>query len=139
MPHPDFDAKKRERGAPQTDTAVLHGIYTDNDIIFHHAPSCKHFFPFSARGKAVLPPAAYFLPLLAKSMPPEAKPPLPPPPEHKKARLLRCVQLRKHSKAREKRYSFGYAVSFIFACYQILWTFPKSRYLCSRYLPLVCG
>lgn len=53
--------------------------------------------------------------------------------------LLRCVQLRKHSKAREKRYSFGYAVSFIFACYQILWTFPKSRYLCSRYLPLVCG
>ena len=52
---------------------------------------------------------------------------------------LRCVQLRKHSKAREKRYSFGYAVSFIFACYQILWTFPKSRYLCSRYLPLVCG
>ncbi len=54
-------------------------------------------------------------------------------------RPLRCVQLRKHSKAREKRYSFGYAVSFIFACYQILWTFPKSRYLCSRYLPLVCG
>ncbi len=52
---------------------------------------------------------------------------------------LRCVQLRKHSKAREKRYSFGYAVSFIFACYQILWTFPKSQYLCSRYLPLVCG
>lgn len=52
---------------------------------------------------------------------------------------LRGVQLRKHSKAREKRYSFGYAVSFIFACYQILWTFPKSRYLCSRYLPLVCG
>ena len=52
---------------------------------------------------------------------------------------VRCVQLRKHSKAREKRYSFGYAVSFIFACYQILWTFPKSRYLCSRYLPLVCG
>ena len=52
---------------------------------------------------------------------------------------IRCVQLRKHSKAREKRYSFGYAVSFIFACYQILWTFPKSRYLCSRYLPLACG
>ena len=52
---------------------------------------------------------------------------------------LRGVQLRKHSKAREKRYSFGYAVSFIFACYQILWTFPKSRYLCSRYLPLACG
>lgn len=52
---------------------------------------------------------------------------------------FRGVQLRKHSKAREKRYSFGYAVSFIFACYQILWTFPKSRYLCSRYLPLVCG
>ena len=52
---------------------------------------------------------------------------------------IRGVQLRKHSKAREKRYSFGYAVSFIFACYQILWTFPKSRYLCSRYLPLVCG
>lgn len=52
---------------------------------------------------------------------------------------VRGVQLRKHSKAREKRYSFGYAVSFIFACYQILWTFPKSRYLCSRYLPLVCG
>ena len=57
----------------------------------------------------------------------------------KKEEALRCVQLRKHSKAREKRYSFGYAVSFIFACYQILWTFPKSRYLCSRYLPLVCG
>ena len=56
-----------------------------------------------------------------------------------KNHLLRCVQLRKHSKAREKRYSFGYAVSFIFACYQILWTFPKSQYLCSRYLPLVCG
>ena len=56
-----------------------------------------------------------------------------------KVKRLRCVQLRKHSKAREKRYSFGYAVSFIFACYQILWTFPKSRYLCSRYLPLVCG
>ena len=52
---------------------------------------------------------------------------------------VRGVQLRKHSKAREKRYSFGYAVSFIFACYQILWTFPKSRYLCSRYLPLACG
>ena len=52
---------------------------------------------------------------------------------------IRGVQLRKHSKAREKRYSFGYAVSFIFACYQILWTFPKSRYLCSRYLPLACG
>ena len=52
---------------------------------------------------------------------------------------LRGVQLRKHSKAREKRYSFGYAVSFIFACYQILWTFPKSRYLCSRYPPLACG
>lgn len=52
---------------------------------------------------------------------------------------FRGVQLRKHSKAREKRYSFGYAVSFIFACYQILWTFPKSRYLCSRYLPLACG
>ena len=48
-------------GAPQTDTAVLHGIYTDNDIIFHHAPSCKHFFPFSARGKAAVPPAGYFL------------------------------------------------------------------------------
>ena len=59
---------------------------------------------------------------------------------NKKGRYtIRCVQLRKHSKAREKRYSFGYAVSFIFACYQILWTFPKSRYLCSRYLPLVCG
>lgn len=58
---------------------------------------------------------------------------------NKKAQAVRCVQLRKHSKAREKRYSFGYAVSFIFACYQILWTFPKSRYLCSRYLPLVCG
>lgn len=57
----------------------------------------------------------------------------------KKNILFRGVQLRKHSKAREKRYSFGYAVSFIFACYQILWTFPKSRYLCSRYLPLVCG
>ena len=57
----------------------------------------------------------------------------------KKKQPFRCVQLRKHSKAREKRYSFGYAVSFIFACYQILWTFPKSRYLCSRYLPLVCG
>ena len=57
----------------------------------------------------------------------------------KKTLRLRCVQLRKHSKAREKRYSFGYAVSFIFACYQILWTFPKSQYLCSRYLPLVCG
>lgn len=56
-----------------------------------------------------------------------------------KEHTIRCVQLRKHSKAREKRYSFGYAVSFIFACYQILWTFPKSRYLCSRYLPLVCG
>lgn len=59
--------------------------------------------------------------------------------EVKKGFLIRGVQLRKHSKAREKRYSFGYAVSFIFACYQILWTFPKSRYLCSRYLPLVCG
>lgn len=58
---------------------------------------------------------------------------------YNKAYPIRCVQLRKHSKAREKRYSFGYAVSFIFACYQILWTFPKSRYLCSRYLPLVCG
>ena len=57
----------------------------------------------------------------------------------KKKHPFRCVQLRKHSKAREKRYSFGYAVSFIFACYQILWTFPKSLYLCSRYLPLVCG
>lgn len=57
----------------------------------------------------------------------------------KKDAVLRCVQLRKHSKAREKRYSFGYAVSFIFACYQILWTFPKFQYLCSRYLPLVCG
>ena len=57
----------------------------------------------------------------------------------KNASSFRCVQLRKHSKAREKRYSFGYAVSFIFACYQILWTFPKSRYLCSRYLPLACG
>lgn len=56
-----------------------------------------------------------------------------------KAAPLRGVQLRKHSKAREKGYSFGYAVSFIFACYQILWTFPKSRYLCSRYLPLACG
>ena len=58
---------------------------------------------------------------------------------YKKDGIFRCVQLRKHSKAREKRYSFGYAVSFIFACYQILWTFPKSQYLCSRYLPLVCG
>lgn len=57
----------------------------------------------------------------------------------KKGSVFRGVQLRKHSKAREKRYSFGYAVSFIFACYHILWTFPKSRYLCSRYLPLVCG
>ena len=57
----------------------------------------------------------------------------------KRMRPFRGVQLRKHSKAREKRYSFGYAVSFIFACYQILWTFPKSRYLCSRYLPLACG
>ncbi len=52
---------------------------------------------------------------------------------------VRGVQLRKHSKAREKRYSFGYAVSFIFACYQILWTFPKSLYLCSRYLLLAYG
>lgn len=52
---------------------------------------------------------------------------------------FRGVQLRKHSKAREKRYSFGYAVSFIFACYQILWTFPKSLYLCSRYLLLAYG
>ena len=52
---------------------------------------------------------------------------------------IRGVQLRKHSKAREKRYSFGYAVSFIFACYQILWTFPKSLYLCSRYLLLAYG
>ena len=52
---------------------------------------------------------------------------------------VRCVQLRKHSKAREKRYSFGYAVSFIFACYQILWTFPKFLYLCSRYLLLAYG
>ena len=31
----------------------------------------------------------------------------------KKGERIRCVQLRKHSKAREKRYSFGYAVSFI--------------------------
>ena len=62
-----------------------------------------------------------------------------PPAGKKTAAAIRGVQLRKHSKAREKRYSFGYAVSFIFACYQILWTFPKSRYLCSRYLPLVCG
>lgn len=52
---------------------------------------------------------------------------------------IKGVQLRKHSKAREKRYSFGYAVSFIFACYQILWTFPKSLYLCSRYLLLAYG
>lgn len=59
--------------------------------------------------------------------------------KNKKMASVRGVQLRKHSKAREKRYSFGYAVSFIFACYQILWTFPKSRYLCSRYLPLACG
>lgn len=59
--------------------------------------------------------------------------------DHNCTSHFRGVQLRKHSKAREKRYSFGYAVSFIFACYQILWTFPKSRYLCSRYLPLVCG
>lgn len=57
----------------------------------------------------------------------------------KKTAVIRCVQLRKHSKAREKRYSFGYAVSFIFACYQILWTFPKSLYLCSRYLLLAYG
>ena len=57
----------------------------------------------------------------------------------KKEAPFRCVQLRKHSKAREKRYSFGYAVSFIFACYQILWTFPKSLYLCSRYLLLAYG
>ena len=56
----------------------------------------------------------------------------------KKSRPVRCVQLRKHSKAREKRYSFGYAISFIFACYQILWPFSKSRYLCSRYQPLAC-
>ena len=66
-----------------------------------------------------------------------------PPPRNTRKNIkkstLRGVQLRKHSKAREKRYSFGYAVSFIFACYQILWTFPKSRYLCSRYLPLACG
>ena len=61
------------------------------------------------------------------------------PTRFEKEAAIRCVQLRKHSKAREKRYSFGYAVSFIFACYQILWTFPKSRYLCSRYLPLACG
>ena len=59
--------------------------------------------------------------------------------ELEKTNRFRGVQLRKHSKAREKRYSFGYAVSFIFACYQILWTFPKSRYLCSRYPPLACG
>lgn len=70
---------------------------------------------------------------------PQTKPDLLNPPQQKAPRLIRGVQLRKHSKAREKRYSFGYAVSFIFACYQILWTFPKSRYLCSRYLPLVCG
>ena len=57
----------------------------------------------------------------------------------KKGITIRGVQLRKHSKAREKRYSFGYAVSFIFACYQILWTFPKSLYLCSRYLLLAYG
>ena len=57
----------------------------------------------------------------------------------KKNYAIRGVQLRKHSKAREKRYSFGYAVSFIFACYQILWTFPKSLYLCSRYLLLAYG
>lgn len=57
----------------------------------------------------------------------------------KKKLDIRGVQLRKHSKAREKRYSFGYAVSFIFACYQILWTFPKSLYLCSRYLLLAYG
>ena len=57
----------------------------------------------------------------------------------KGTRHVRGVQLRKHSKAREKRYSFGYAVSFIFACYQILWTFPKSLYLCSRYLLLAYG
>lgn len=57
----------------------------------------------------------------------------------KKTSSIRGVQLRKHSKAREKRYSFGYAVSFIFACYQILWTFPKSLYLCSRYLLLAYG
>ena len=57
----------------------------------------------------------------------------------KKEAPFRGVQLRKHSKAREKRYSFGYAVSFIFACYQILWTFPKSLYLCSRYLLLAYG
>lgn len=56
-----------------------------------------------------------------------------------KEHTIRGVQLRKHSKAREKRYSFGYAVSFIFACYQILWTFPKSLYLCSRYLLLAYG
>ena len=58
---------------------------------------------------------------------------------YKKDGIFRGVQLRKHSKAREKRYSFGYAVSFIFACYQILWTFPKSLYLCSRYLLLAYG
>ena len=56
-----------------------------------------------------------------------------------KPEVLRGVQLRKHSKARGKRYSFGYAVCFIFACYQIFWTFPKSLYLCSRYLLLAYG
>ena len=64
MPHTDFDAKKRERGAaPRRSiggTAVLRGIYTDNDIIFHHAPSCKPFLPFSACGMpSVMPPAGY--------------------------------------------------------------------------------
>ena len=60
-------------------------------------------------------------------------------PAPKRNTTPRGVQLRKHSKAREKRYSSGYAVSFIFACYQILWTFPKSLHPCGRYPPLVCG
>ena len=32
---------------------------------------------------------------------------------HKKGYRLGCFQIRKHRRAREKRYSFGYAVSFI--------------------------
>ena len=81
----------------------------------------------------VLPPARRIFP------PRSARKATAPPRERKKEAALRGVQLRKHSKAREKRYSFGYAVSFIFACYQILWTFPKSLYLCSRYLLLAYG
>ena len=56
-----------------------------------------------------------------------------------KTTSFRCFPIRKHRGAREKRYSFGYAVFLILALMKLLWIFPGLQCPYSRCQFPGCG